>query len=52
MNLHKKALKDAALIRQEAHQKLSAAQKVAKLDARLGKGIGAQKERKKLLGTL
>jgi hypothetical protein len=35
--------------RQEAYNKLTTTQKIAKLDKKLGKGIGAKKERAKLL---
>jgi len=34
--------------RQEAYNKLSIKGKIAKLDAKLGKGVGARKERTKL----
>ena len=38
----------AADVRQEDHDKLSTAQKLAKLDAKFGVGVGAAKERAKL----
>ena len=40
--------KSEAEARQEAHDKLTSQQKLAKLDKRLGKGIGAKKERARI----
>jgi len=36
--------------RQEEYDKLTPSEKIARLDARFGKGIGAVKERAKILG--
>jgi hypothetical protein len=43
-----KLRKQNAIDMKEAHDKLTKAQKLAKLDARLGVGVGAKKERSKL----
>jgi len=40
-----------AEVRQETYDNLSAREKVAKLDARLGKGKGAEKERLRILAS-
>ena len=39
---------DEARIRQELHNKLTPQEKLAKLDQRLGEGVGAIKERERL----
>jgi len=41
---------EQALARQSAHDKLDVNGKIAKLDTRLGKDIGAKRERAKLRG--
>jgi len=41
--------REEAVIRQEGYDKLTLQQKIAKLDRKLGKGIGAMKERTRLL---
>ena len=47
-NYRRNQRREAAEVRQEAHNKLSIEQKIAKLDKKLGNNQGAQKERKKL----
>ena len=42
--------KEEAKDRQEAYAKLSKKQKIAKLDEKLGKGVGAVKQRERLSG--
>lgn len=52
MKAHKTARKEAAALRQEASNKLTASQRIAKLDAKFGTGVGAKKERAKLQAKL
>lgn len=44
----REARREEAVERQEHRAALSAAQQLARLDQRLGRGVGAQKERKRL----
>lgn len=46
------ARRESALERQAVHDELSVQEKIAKLDARLGKGKGAKKERARLAKLL
>lgn len=46
--LHKAGLRKEAEERQEASSRLSASEKVARLNKRLGKGSGAKRERARL----
>lgn len=48
MKTHKKIRHEAAVTRQQAHAKLTVSDKLAKLDAKLGIGLGAKKERARL----
>lgn len=48
MKRSKQRRQEAARERQAAHDKLTPAQKIAKLDRKLGVGQGAKKERAKL----
>jgi hypothetical protein len=41
-------MQEEAVSRQETYDKLTATQKIKKLDKKLGKGIGAKKQRAKL----
>lgn len=43
---------EEAITRQEEYNKLTTEQKIAKLDEKFGKGLGAKKERAKLLKKL
>lgn len=45
---HHERRKAEAELRQESHNKLSPNAKIQQLDKRLGKGIGAKRERKRL----
>lgn len=40
--------REEAIIRQKSHNELTIGQKIAKLDDKFGKGLGAKKERAKL----
>lgn len=44
--------REEAIIRQKEYNKLTIKQKIAKLDEKFGKDIGAKKERAKLLKKL
>lgn len=48
MRTRNKQRREAALERQEAYSKLTPQQKLKKLDAKLGSGVGAIRERAKL----
>lgn len=48
MNLRKQNRCKDAIVRQEARGKRTPQQQIAELDARLGKGVGAVKERKRI----
>jgi hypothetical protein len=48
MKTHKAQRRERAILRNEEYAKLTVIQKIAKLDARLGKNIGAEKQREKL----
>jgi hypothetical protein len=50
MSLIKKARTEDAKERQSAYAALSTTEKVARLDARLGAGVGAKRERARLAG--
>lgn len=44
--------RDESEVRQEEYNKLTIAQRIEKLDKKLGKGIGAKRQRVKLNGKL
>ena len=48
----KKFKQEEALERQKMYDSMSVEEKIAKLDLKLGKGIGAEKQRTKLNGLL
>ena len=49
LRLDRKAIRQAeAKERQKAYDDLTPAQKIARLDAKLGKGVGAKKQRERL----
>ena len=50
-NHHAKFRKDEAVERQVAYNQLSTAEKIAKLDAKLGEGVGAKKQRIRLAAS-
>lgn len=52
MNLNKVARQKSAKERQEVYDQLTTKQKIADLDRRLGKGVGAKKQRAKLAKRL
>lgn len=52
LRAHRETLRVSALARKEAHDKLTPQQKLEKLDAKFGVGLGAARERARLAKLL